>query len=197
MQNDAHLRLNPAFTVAALAIGVILVFIYNQWPFTVTSEHKIYQAGNRYFEDGHYQHASENFKQVLEQDPANIEAIRGLARSYMQMGKYQEALALFNQAIALQPDYAPSYANRGILHDRMQQHSAAVADYRKALQLQPKLAKGPGWLTRFLRNQPEKPPSILDRLNYLQQELQKPAAERLLQMPAKDQQQQPYKFDEQ
>ena len=113
----------------------------------------------------------------------------------MQLGKYQEALTLFNQVIAQTPDYAPSYANRGILHDRMQHYTLAVADYQRALQLQPDLAKGPSWLTRFLRNQAERPPSIRDRLNYLQQELQKPENKRLLQLPEKDQLQRPYKFD--
>ena len=181
----------------ALAIAGIVLLLINSWPQSNTSEQKTIEAGNRYFEDGLYVDASKNFTAVIAQDPNNIEAIRGLARSYMQLGKHDPALELFNQAIALVPDYAPSYANRGILHDRMQQYTLAIADYRHALQLQPELAKGPGWITRFLRNQAEPPPSILDRMNYLQQELQKPETERLLQLPEKDQQQRPYKIDHQ
>ena len=179
----------------AFVIAGILLLLINNWPLSNTSKLKTIEAGNRYFEDGQYVDASKNFAAVIDRDSNNIEAIRGLARSYMQLEKQHEALELFNRAIKLAPDYAPSYANRGILYDRMQQYTLAVADYRHALQLQPELAQGPGWLTRFLRNQAERPPSILDRLNYLQQELQKPESERLLQLPEQDQQQRPYKID--
>ncbi len=189
--------MKPVNLVLALAVTGIFLLLLNNWPLTKPGEQKTIEAGNRYFEDGHYADASKSFAAIIEQDPNNVEAIRGLARSYMQMGKQNEALELFNRAIAITPNYAPSYANRGILHDRMQQYPLAIADYRRALQLQPDLAKGPGWLTRFLRNQAERPPSILDRLNYLQQELQKPETEQLLQMPEKDQQQRPYKIDSQ
>lgn len=187
--------MKPANIIFALAIAGLFLLLLNNWPPSNTSEQKSIEAGNRYFEDGHYAEAGKSFAAIIKQDPTNIEAIRGLARSYMQLGKHREALELFNQAIAQAPNYAPSYANRGILHDRMQQYTLAVADYRHALQLQPELADGPGWITRFLRNQAERPPSIQDRLNYLQQELQKPKNERLLQLPEKDQQQRPYKFD--
>ena len=187
--------MKPAKILFALVIVGVLLLLINNWPLSTTSENKTIEAGNRYFEDGHYVDASKNFAAVIDRDSSNIEAIRGLARSYMQLGKQQEALELFNRAITQAPDYAPSYANRGILYDRMQQYTLAVADYRQALQLQPELAEGPGWLTRFLRNQAERPPTILDRLNYLQQELQKPESERLLQVPKQDQQQRPYKID--
>jgi len=68
-------------------------------------------------------------------------------------------------------------------------------DYRAALQLDEKLTKGPGWLWRFLRNVPEAPPTIRDRAEYLEAELAKPAAERLLQVPEKDAEQRMYKVD--
>lgn len=187
--------MKPASIIFVLIAAGIFLLLLNNGPLTNTDAQNTNAAGNRYFEDGLYLEASKSFKSIVDYDPTNIDAVRGLARSYMQLGKYQEALALFNQVIAQAPDYAPSYANRGILHDRMQHYTLAVADYQRALQLQPDLAKGPSWLTRFLRNQAERPPSIRDRLNYLQQELQKPENERLLQLPEKDQLQRPYKFD--
>ena len=75
----------------------------------------------------------------------------------------------------------------------MENYELAIADYKKALQLNPDLAKGPSWLTRFLRNQAEKPPSILDRLNYLLAEMEKPESQRVLKFPDKDKQQRSYK----
>ena len=74
----------------------------------------------------------------------------------------------------------------------MGQYPAAVADYGQALSLDPEVADGPHWMTRFLRNQAEAPPTIADRFAYLQAELAKPEAERLLRMPEEDTAQRPY-----
>lgn len=68
-----------------------------------------------------------------------------------------------------------------------------MADYRRALELNPDLAKGPGWLWRFLRNVQEKPPTIKDRADYLEAELAKPPEERLLRVPEEDEKQRMYK----
>ncbi|MGD8642002.1 MAG: tetratricopeptide repeat protein, partial [Gammaproteobacteria bacterium] len=121
-------------------------------------------------------------------------ALRGKARTLMQLRRYDEALRTFDIAIAEEPQFAGTYANRGILFDRMGRYQKAIDDYEHALALDPELADGPNWLTRFLRLQPEKPPTIADRAQYLQQELAKPEAERVLKVPEQDQQQRPYKL---
>ena len=87
---------------------------------------------------------------------------------------------------------AATYANRGILLDTMGRHEEALADYTTALEIDREAAKGPHWLTRFLRNQPEAPPTIADRAAYLRAELAKPEGERLLRVPELDAQQRPY-----
>lgn len=184
-----------SYILTAIAIAGLIWFAYNDWSQKQTSGQSNYYAGNRYFEDGNYVEATESFKTAIAYDPTDLDAKRGLARSYMQLEKYSEALRLFDQVIAQAPEFAPSYANRGILHDRMQHYSLAIQDYQQALRRDPELAKGPGWLTRFLRNQAERPPGILDRLKYLQSELQKPEDQRVLTLPEKDQQQRPYKID--
>ncbi len=154
---------------------------------------KAYEAANRYFEDGMYQKALDHYEAALQEDPQLLPAMRGQARSLMQMGKNQEALSVFNEVIYREPTFAPSYANRGILHDRMGHYQEAIADYDKAMQLDPETVEGPNWLTRFLRLQPEKPPTIADRAAYLRQELAKPEAERVLRIPEEDAKQRSYK----
>ena len=74
----------------------------------------------------------------------------------------------------------------------MGRHEEALGDYLRALELEPELADGPNWMTRFLRKQPEPPPTIADRANYLRAELAKPEAERVLRVPEIDAQQRPY-----
>lgn len=88
-----------------------------------------------------------------------------------------------------------AYANRGILKDRMADYPGALADYRNALRLEPEVKDGPGLLTRFLRNQSQKPPSVADRARYLEQQLAKPEPDRLLRRPDEDIKQRPYRID--
>lgn len=114
----------------------------------------------------------------------------------------QQALALYDQSIAREAvrglagenrrAQGVALANRGILKDQLGDYPGALADYREGLRLEPELAEGPGLLTRFLRNQAERPPSIADRANYLAEQLAKPEAERLMRVPEQDSRQRAY-----
>lgn len=154
------------------------------------------KKGNYRLEDGQYEEAINEFSAALEENPDHAMARLGLALTYMQLGKNAEALQEFNLVIEKKPDLAAAIADRGILYDRMGQHRKALADYKKALELDPEILKGPGWLWRFLRNVDEKPPTIKDRVEYLEAELAKPPEERLLKMPEEDKKQQMYKIDD-
>jgi len=152
-----------------------------------------YRAGDRLFEDGQYERAMAEYDGALQVNPEHIHAARGRARSLLLLERHPEALAAFNQAIDREPGFAGSYANRGILYDRMGRYEQALADYERALKLDAEVAEGPGWLTRFFRLQPEKPPTVADRARYLREQLAKPEAERVLRMPELDEEQRPYK----
>lgn len=151
-------------------------------------------AAHRAFADGHYQKAHDGYAELLRDDPGNLDARRGLARTLLQMERYEEALVQFNQAIAADPDFGATHANRGILHDRMGHYERALADYRRAIELDPEVAEGPGWLTRFLRNQPEVP-TVGARADYLAAELAKPPGQRHLRDPDEDAEQRSYRLE--
>ena len=127
-------------------------------------------------------------------DPSNTHAISGKARSLMQMGQNDEALKLYNEAVTRAPAFAANYANRGILHDRMGHYELAIKDYEKAIAIDPEITEGPNWLTRFLRLQPDKPPTIADRARYLRKQLAKPESERVLSIPEQNEKQRSYKM---
>ncbi|MCZ6731367.1 MAG: tetratricopeptide repeat protein [Gammaproteobacteria bacterium] len=158
----------------------------------VPGEHA-YHAANKLFEDGDYERALQAYDEALQNQSDDIHALRGRARSLMQLGRSKDALTDFNLAIKRQPEFAGTYASRGILYDRMGEYEKAIADYERALQLDPDVAKGPHWLTRFLRLQPEKPPTVADRARYLRAELAKPASQRMLRQPELDSAQRSYK----
>jgi len=178
----------------ALTLAWIGWTIYDSVVVERTPGDRAYLTGNTYFEDGYYEEALREYQQALEHNPAHLFALRGEARSLMQLGHKEQALALFDQAIAREPGFAPSYANRGILRDRLGDYRGAIADYEAALHLDPELADGPGWLTRFLRNQAQRPATIADRARYLRAELAKPAAQRVLRRPKEDSRQRPYRL---
>lgn len=152
-----------------------------------------YLDGDTLFADEEYERALAKYEQALAADPRHSPALRGRARSLLQLGRLGDALAAYDAAIAAGPELGANHANRGILLDRMGRHEEALREYRRALALNPELADGPHWLTRFLRLQPEKPPTIAERALYLARELEKPPGERLLRMPARDAEQRSYK----
>lgn len=152
-----------------------------------------YLAAETLFEDGQYKRALADYDRALAEAPEHISAMRGRARTLMQLGRFEDALAQFNIATAKEESFGGTYANRGILKDRMGLFTEAIADYERALELDPEIAEGPHWLTRFLRNQPERPPGISERAQYLREQLAKPESERLLRVPEVDAAQRSYK----
>ena len=154
------------------------------------------RKGNYRLEDAQYDEAFKEFTEALQKTPDHAMARLGLATTYMQTGRDTEALQELNLVIELKPELAAAFANRGILYDRSGEYEKALADYRKALELDPEILEGPGFLWRFMRNVDEKPPTIEDRADYLEAELAKPEAERLLKVPDLDEKQQMYKIDD-
>ncbi len=166
--------------------------IYDSFFSHVEPGDNAYLTANNFFQDGHYQSALTTYEEALQENPLHIYALRGKARTLLQLGEYKRALRAFNEAIAREPNFAGAYANRGVLYDRMGQHEAALQDYDKALNMDNSLSEGPGWLTRFFRLQPEKPPTIAERAQYLREQLALPVSKRLLKVPEVDEQQRPY-----
>jgi len=179
----------------AIVVGVVVVglMIWDSFFAEKIPGNLAYQQGNTFFEDGEYLQALRHYEEALVDRPDAPDYVRAKARTLMQLGRNDEALAWYSRAIELQPYFGGTYANRGILYDRMGRYELAIADYDKATQLDEEIVEGPHWLTRFLRNQPEKPPNISQRADYLRQELKKPAEQRLLRVPEIDAQQRPYK----
>ncbi len=181
------------YTAIAMALAWVAWGLYDSFVAKRAPGDTAYHAGNALFEDGYYERALGKYQTALDEDATHISAMRGKARSLMALNRFPEALGAFEEAIALEPDFAGTYANRGILHDRMGNYRLAVEDYVLALRLDPDIADGPHWLTRFLRNQPAKPPGIAERANYILSELEKPESEQLLSVPEIDQMQRSYK----
>nr|VFK53866.1 MAG: TPR repeat-containing protein [Candidatus Kentron sp. TUN]VFK55507.1 MAG: TPR repeat-containing protein [Candidatus Kentron sp. TUN] len=180
--------------------AIVLVTTWVAWSFydgflrgTDDPMENLLRAAERHFEDQAYEKALEHYNQILTQSSDHLFALRGRARTLLMLGNYRQAKRTFDEAILREPEFANTWANRGIVHDRMGQHEKALSDYEQALRLDPSIADGPHWMTRFLRLQPERPPTIADRTRYLRAQFALPEAERRLQNPQEDDKQRPYK----
>ena len=151
-----------------------------------------YREGNRAFLDGRYGEALENYRAARAADEANVYAAEGIARSLQRVGRHDEALTAFDSALAVDPEFAAGLANRGILLDTMGRHQEALEAYRAALALDPDLSDGMHWIDRLLYNVQIRPPTIHDRMRYLEEQLALPEDVRVLILPQEDLLQRPY-----
>jgi tetratricopeptide (TPR) repeat protein len=189
---DKHYRLLMRIAIV-LTVAWLGWTIYDSfWGSSVPGDYA-YHAGSNFFADGNYQQALQAYEKALTENPEHLPALRGQAETLIMLNRESEAIVVYDTLIARQPDNPGYYANRGIAYDRLGDHRKALADYEHSLRIDPEVGEGPGWLTRFLRNQPEKPPGILDRARYLKEQLALPESQRLLSMPAVDEAQRPYK----
>ncbi len=190
------MNINKSFVTPFIVLIGIIIFAYFYFQYNVREnvpgENK-FRLANHHLEEGENDEALGTFNEVLSQYPEYKDAHLGRAITLMQMGSFDESGAAFDRAISLDEKFAAAYANRGILNDRAGRFEDAVSDYRKAIELDPELVEGPGWIWRFLRNIPDKPPSIADRADYIEAELKKPEGERLLRVSELDAQQRMYK----
>ena len=188
--------MNRNILTALIALSVLAFAGYAFYQTTtresVPGENR-YRLANRYLEDGKFSEALSTFDEALSLNPSYKAAFLGKAITLMQMERYNDARMEFDRAIALDENFAEAYANRGILNDRTARFEDAVRDYRKAAELKPELTEGPGLMWRFLHMADKKPPTIDQRADYIEAELKKPEAERLLRIPEVDGQQRMYK----
>jgi tetratricopeptide (TPR) repeat protein len=185
---------NTLTVIITLSIlGIVGFYYYKYTVMESTPGENQYRLANKYLEDGDYDEALQILDELLVKNAEYKEAHLAKAITLLQMGRHGDSRKSFDKAIELDNQYAQAYADRGILNDRDGRYEAALHDYRKALKLDPELAKGPGWLWRFLRNIPDPPPTIADRADYLEEQLRKPESERLLRVPELDSKQRMYK----
>jgi len=187
---------NKSTRTAVIGLTVLIVFAYFFFQYNrveTTPGENSYRLANKHLEDGNFDEAMRVFNDVIAQFPDYKEAYLGKALTLMQMGDLENSRLSFNKALELDGDFAQAYANRGILNDRTGNYEDAVRDYKKAIVLNPDLTEGPGYLWRFLHNVSERPPTIADRAVYIETELKKPEAERLLKVTEIDEEQRMYK----
>ena len=91
---------------------------------------------------GNYAEAVNEFSQVLESEPTNDGAYRGLASAYEHLGRLREAENTFKRAIALRPNYWATYNWLGVFYYNRARFREASDMFRQAVALAPDSVRG-------------------------------------------------------
>jgi len=174
-------------------------------------------AARRQLLDGNHAQALEQYRLLRSSDPDNLMALRGESQALMQWAIAEAATleqpgdtlplvlrermqqAVERMDLLIEREKKPSllgidYANRGIAKDWLGDYTGALADYRQALRLEPRVSEGPGFFTRFLRNQEQQQATVKRRAEYLQQQLALPESQRQLRKPTEYARQRAYEL---
>lgn len=84
-----------------------------------------------------YSQASDDLNHVLQLDPKNAEAHRGLGTLLMAQKHYDQALQEFSKAAAIDPKDASSYLYMGVANMQLHHSDDAEANFKKAIQVDP------------------------------------------------------------
>ena len=83
--------------------------------------------------NGQNREAEQLYRQILQIQPANPDALHFLGVLLHQRGESVEAVRLIEQSVAQQPDYADAYNNLGNILSSLGQSAEAIAAYRQAI----------------------------------------------------------------
>jgi tetratricopeptide (TPR) repeat protein len=72
--------------------------------------------GKKYYENGYYNKAEREFRQVLERDPKDSDAHYMLGVVYSRQGQIEKGCSEFTQVLAVDENYAKAYYNLGALY---------------------------------------------------------------------------------
>jgi Flp pilus assembly protein TadD len=82
-----------------------------------------------------------SFQQVLEIEPGNPEAIRGVANVQYDLGNYRDALPHFEKVVALKPDDEGAQTDLATVRMHIGDVERAIADYRRIIAANPTLVQ--------------------------------------------------------
>ena len=83
----------------------------------------------------------EQYKKILEIDPADYQVRNNLGVIYAQLKLFDEAVEQFKKAIEIKPDYTMAYLNLGAACGDMGRLDDAIDAFNKAIEVKPGYAK--------------------------------------------------------
>jgi Flp pilus assembly protein TadD len=89
----------------------------------------------QYSRAGYLPQAEQIYRQILQTDSANVDALAYLGGVYMAQGRFLEAAVAFQQVIQIRPDFAEMYNELGIAFAQQGKAEEALLSFQRALEL--------------------------------------------------------------
>lgn len=122
-------------------------------PKSLASALTLHQAGDLAAAEAGYQ-------AVIDNDPANADALHLLSVLRLQQGQAEAALPIIEQVIKLMPDAADAYGNKGSALQTLERYGEAAFAFRAAIKLAPEAAHHHYNLGNTLRAADDKPGAV-------------------------------------
>lgn len=98
---------------------------------------EVARAARKSVEQGKYRTAEKQYRQILEKNPNNLDALSNLGVVYFRVGKIRSAESTLNKAVAIAPNDDFVLTTLGIVHYRQSKFDDALMELRKAIEINP------------------------------------------------------------
>lgn len=93
--------------------------------------------GSQFLQQSNFKAAQESYKQTLEREPENLEAIYGLGIIYQHEEKYEEAKKYFERALNFYGENGAILNSFGVVAANLGDHESARDSFEKAVKIDP------------------------------------------------------------
>jgi Tfp pilus assembly protein PilF len=97
--------------------------------------------GLQYQRAGQFQEAEQVYRQVLDADPSNADALSSLAGTYLAQSRFAEAAEAFQQAVQRRPQSVELHNDLGVALAQQGKPAEAATAFRQALECRPDYAE--------------------------------------------------------
>jgi len=98
---------------------------------------ELYDRGISYYDKGMIDKAIEEFKEVLELDPDDVETHYHLGNAYADKGMPDEAILIYKKVIEINPEFIDAYLSLGTLYLDMDLVDEAISQCKQAISANP------------------------------------------------------------
>jgi Ca-activated chloride channel family protein len=96
--------------------------------------------GNKYYRQGQFEMAEDQYRQALKKDPAHVIAQQNLANTLYRQKKAKEAIEGFSAVSSQAADEklrSPAFYNAGVVYSSQKDLESSIEAYKNALRLKP------------------------------------------------------------
>ncbi len=93
--------------------------------------------GSQFLQQGNFKAAQECYKQILDQEPENLEAIYGLGIISQYEEKFEDAKSYFESALSLHGENGAILNSYGVVTANLGDNESARESFEKAVQIDP------------------------------------------------------------